>query len=78
MEYETDEDGYSYTNTGGDVSGGEIVTSYKLRATSGCAIMPHGTCSSWLIIRLLIFISHSASSASAASASLRSLPALPE
>lgn len=25
MEYETDEDGYSYTNTGGDVSGGEII-----------------------------------------------------
>lgn len=25
MEYETDEDGYSYTNTGGDVSGGEIM-----------------------------------------------------
>ena len=27
----------------------EVATRYKLRATSGCAIIPHGTCSSSLV-----------------------------
>lgn len=54
---ETDEDGYSYTDTGSDaVSGGEIIDGYKLRASQvpcGIIVRKHSaaTCSLYLVVR---------------------------